>query len=166
MNIGQASKASGVNAKMIRYYERIGLVRKAGRTESGYRVYSDIDVNSLRFIHRARAFGFPIERIRVLVGLWQGHQPSREVKRVALEHVAELDRRIAELTEMRDALGRLADACHGDHRPECPILRDLEGVERPPADGSRTSEPAARSGKRRGERGQSHLLDCRPMARA
>jgi MerR family transcriptional regulator, copper efflux regulator len=127
MNIGQASKASGVSAKMVRYYESIGLIPRAGRTEAGYRVYTDADVNTLRFIHRAREFGFPIERIRVLVDLWQGSQPSREVKRVALDHAAELERRIAELTAMRDALRDLADHCRGDHRPECPILRDLEG---------------------------------------
>jgi MerR family copper efflux transcriptional regulator len=127
MNIGQTAKESGVSAKMIRYYESIGLVRKAKRTEAGYRVYTDADVNTLRFIHRAREFGFPIERIRLLVSLWQDRHPSREVKRVAL------NRRIAELTAMRDTLQVLADACHGDHRPECPILRDLEGTSVPHA---------------------------------
>jgi MerR family transcriptional regulator, copper efflux regulator len=126
MNIGQASKNSGVNAKMIRYYERIGLIPEAERTEAGYRVYSDADVNTLRFIHRAREFGLSIERIRLLVNLWHGRHPSREVKRVALEHVMELNRRITELAEMRDALQRLADACRGDNRPDCPILHDLE----------------------------------------
>ena len=131
MNIGQAARASGVSAKMIRYYESIGLIPEAERTGAGYRVYSGADVNTLRFIHRARAFGFPIERIRALVALWQGRQPSREVKRVALEHAAELERRIAELSAMREALQELADSCHGDHRPECPILRDLEEHGRP-----------------------------------
>lgn len=126
MNIGQASKASGVHAKMIRYYERIGLIPKAGRTEAGYRVYTDAEVNTLRFIHRAREFGMPIERIRRLVSLWQGKRPSREVKEVALEQVAELERKVAELTAMRDALQHLAACCDGDHRPECPILRDFE----------------------------------------
>jgi MerR family copper efflux transcriptional regulator len=126
MNIGQAAQASGVSAKMIRYYERIGLIAAAERTPSGYRVYSDTDVNTLRFIHRARDFGFPIERIRVLVSLWQNRRPSREVKQVTLEHVAELDHRIAELIDMRNALRALAEACVGDHRPECPILHDLE----------------------------------------
>ena len=125
MNIGQAAKASGVSAKMIRYYESIGLIPRAGRSEAGYRLYTEADVNTLRFIHWAREFDFPIERIRVLVDLWQGGQPSREVKKLALEHVAELGQRIAELTAMRDALQDLADACHGDQRPECPILRDL-----------------------------------------
>lgn len=128
MNIGAVGQASGVSAKMIRYYESIGLIPAANRTEAGYRVYTDQDVNTLRFIHRARAFGFPIERIRLLVSLWQHRRPSREVKHVALDHVVELDRRIAELTAMRDALQMLADTCHGDHRPECPILHDLESA--------------------------------------
>jgi MerR family copper efflux transcriptional regulator len=128
MNIGTAAQASGVSAKMIRYYESIELIPEADRTKAGYRVYTDKDVNTLRFIHRAREFGFSIERIRVLVSLWQDRRPSREVKRFALDHVAELDRRIAELTAMRDALQILADTCHGDHRPECPILRDLESA--------------------------------------
>jgi MerR family copper efflux transcriptional regulator len=127
MTIGEAAKASGVSAKMIRYYESIGLIPQVERTESGYRLYTEADVNTLRFIHRAREFGFPIERIRLLVSLWQEHRPSREVKQVALEHRAELDHKIAELTAMRDALQALADACHGDSRPECPILRDLAG---------------------------------------
>src|SRR3954468_17707517 len=108
MNIGMAASASGVSAKMIRYYESIGLIPRAGRTEAGYRVYSDADVHTLRFIHRARAFGFSIERIRLLVGMWQGAKPSRQVKRVAVEHVADLDRRIAELSTMRDAVQQLA----------------------------------------------------------
>ena len=133
MNIGQAAKASGVSAKMIRYYESIGLVPAAERTQAGYRLYTDADVNTLRFIHRAREFGFPIERIRLLVSLWQGKRPSSEVKRVATEHVTELERRFAELAAMRDALQELADACRGDHRPECPILRDLEGARLPVA---------------------------------
>lgn len=150
MNIGQAASASGVSAKMIRYYESIGLVPEAGRTEAGYRIYTDSDVNTLRFIHRAREFGFPIERIRVLVGLWQGNRPSREVKLVALEHVTELDRRIAALAAMRDALRDLADTCQGDHRPECPILRGLEGNTHPAASPRRTLETTNRSGKQDG----------------
>ncbi len=128
MNIGQAAKASGVSAKMIRYYESIGLVPKAGRTEAGYRLYSAAEVNTLRFIRRARDLGLPIERIKLLVGLWQDRErSSADVKRVATEHVAELEAKIVELMAMRDTLQELADACHGDHRPECPILRDLEG---------------------------------------
>ena len=128
MNIGQAAKASHVSAKLIRYYESIGLIPKAGRSEAGYRVYADADVNTLRFIHRARQFGMPIERIRRLVSLWQGRRSSREVKQLAQEQVAELDQKIAELSAMRAALGELAAACDGDHRPECPILRDFEGA--------------------------------------
>jgi MerR family copper efflux transcriptional regulator len=128
MNIGQAALAAGVNAKAIRYYESIGLIRPAARTVAGYRVYTDADVATLRFIRRSRDFGIPVERIRVLVGLWQDRgRTSAEVKRVAQAHVSELDAKIAELTAMRNALQDLADACHGDERRECPILRDLEG---------------------------------------
>ncbi len=126
MNIGEAARVSGVSAKMIRYYESIGLIPRAGRSEAGYRRYLDTDVNTLRFIHRAREFGFPIERIRLLVSLWQGERPSRDVKQIALEQVAALERKIAELHAMRETLQRLADDCDGDHRPDCPILRDLE----------------------------------------
>ncbi|MBI0436001.1 Cu(I)-responsive transcriptional regulator [Roseomonas sp. KE0001] len=128
MNIGQASAASGVSTKMLRYYESIGLLPKAARTEAGYRVYSAKDVSTLRFIRRARDLGLSIERIKLLVGLWQDRErSSADVKVVAQQHVTELDARILELTAMRDTLQELADACHGDHRPECPILRDLEG---------------------------------------
>lgn len=127
MNIGQAAKASGVSAKMIRYYESIGLVPAAGRTEAGYRVYTDPDVNTLRFTHRARAFGMSFDRIRRLIGLWQGKHPSREVKQIALEQMADLEQKIAGLATMLDALQDLADACDGDHRPDCPILRDFAG---------------------------------------
>ena len=158
MNIGQAAKASGVSAKMIRYYESIGLIPPAGRTEAGYRRYGEADVNTLRFIHRAREFGFPIERIRVLVGLWQGGRPSREVKRVALEHTAELDRRIAALTAMRDALRGLAERCQGDHRPECPILRDLEGD-------LHSGAPAAQPGGRRPGEAPAALRDGQAASR-
>ena len=126
MNIGDAAKASGVSAKLIRYYESIGLIPEAGRTASGYRVYTAAEVNTLRFIKRARTLGFSIERIQHLVGLWQDKaRASSEVKHIALEHVTELEARIAEMQAMRDALRELADACHGDHRPDCPILRDL-----------------------------------------
>lgn len=138
MNIGQAAKASGVSAKMLRYYESIGLIPKAGRTDAGYRTYGEADVNTLRFVRRARDLGLPIERIRLLVGLWRDRdRSSGEVKRIATEHVAELRAKIAELAGMCAALQELADACHGDLRPECPILRDLEG-------GARIVAPAAR----------------------
>lgn len=126
MTIGDAAKASGVSAKLIRYYESIGLIPEAGRTASGYRVYTQTDVNVLRFIKRARTLGFGIERIQHLVGLWQDRSRcSSEVKRVALAHIEELEAKIAELRAMSDTLRELADACHGDDRPECPILRDL-----------------------------------------
>ena len=148
MNIGQAAAASGVSAKMLRYYESIGLVPKAGRTEAGYRTYGEAEVHTLRFIKRARDLGLPIERIRLLVGLWQDKdRSSADVKRIATEHVAELRTKIAELTGMCETLEHLAAACHGDHRPECPILRDLEGRGRAPATkraaaGRRTAEAA------------------------
>jgi MerR family transcriptional regulator, copper efflux regulator len=129
MNIGAASRASGVSAKMIRYYESIGLIPPTSRTDAGYRVYTESDVRRLRFIHRAREFGFPMERIRALIGLWQGGRPSREVKAIALAHLSELHAKIAELTAMADTVQHLADACHGDHRPDCPILRDLESAD-------------------------------------
>jgi len=132
MNIGQAAAASGVSAKMLRYYESIGLIPAAGRTEAGYRVYNGADVHTLRFIRRARDFGLSMERIRLLVSLWQDQKrPSREVKRIATEHVGELRAKIAELSLMCEALEELADACHGDQRPECPILRDFAGGRRP-----------------------------------
>jgi MerR family copper efflux transcriptional regulator len=127
MVIGEAALASGVSAKMVRYYEQIGLIPAAARTEGGYRVYSGAEVETLRFIRRARDLGLSIERIRVLVGLWQGGRPSREVKRVALAHVAELEARIAELSAMCGTLQALADACAGDDGVACPILEDLQG---------------------------------------
>ncbi|PWC31463.1 MerR family transcriptional regulator [Azospirillum sp. TSO35-2] len=126
MTIGDAAKASGVNAKLIRYYESIGLIPEAVRTASGYRVYSATDVNILRFVKRGRTLGFGIERIQKLVGLWNDRSRcSSEVKRIALQHIEELEAKITELQAMRDTLHDLADACHGDERPECPILKDL-----------------------------------------
>jgi MerR family copper efflux transcriptional regulator len=126
MNIGQAAKASGVSAKMLRYYESIGLLAKAGRTAAGYRVYSDRDVNTLRFIRRARDFGLPLERIKLLIGLWQDeNRASADVKQIALEHTAELRAKIDQLTRMCEALERLAISCDGGHRPECPILDQI-----------------------------------------
>jgi len=128
MNIGQAAKASGVSAKMIRYYESTGLIPKAVRSEAGYRHYSEADVHTLRFIRRARDLGFSIEQIRLLLRLWSDRQrSSAEVKAVALEHVAELKQRARQLNEMADALKHLASACEGDSRPECPIIKGLEG---------------------------------------
>jgi MerR family transcriptional regulator, copper efflux regulator len=129
MNIGEASEASGVSAKAIRYYESAGLIAPAGRSEGGYRVYTESDIRVLRFIRRARELGFSIERIRRLLDLWRDKgRASADVKRLALEHVGEIEAKIAELTAMRDAVQELVEACDGDQRPDCPILRDLEGL--------------------------------------
>lgn len=126
MNIGEAARASGVSAKMIRYYESVGLIPAAERSETGYRLYAPTDVNTLRFIGRARDFGMSMERIKLLVSLWQDrNRASRDVKRIALEHVGDLRARIAELTTVADVLQDLADACQGDHHPQCPILKDF-----------------------------------------
>ena len=126
MDIGRASKASGVSVKMIRHYEAIGLLPKAARTSANYRVYRESDVHTLRFIRRARALGFSIVDIKGLLGLWQDKsRSSASVKKIAGQHVAELNRRIAELSAMVASLEHLARHCHGDHRPDCPILDDL-----------------------------------------
>ncbi|NEX91571.1 Cu(I)-responsive transcriptional regulator [Caulobacter sp. 17J65-9] len=126
MNIGQASKASGVSTKMIRYYESIGLVRPADRTDSNYRSFGPREVNELRFIRRARNLGFSVEEIGKLLSLWRDRErPSREVKAIAQSHVADLDARIAEMQAMADTLRELARCCAGDERPDCPILADL-----------------------------------------
>jgi len=126
MNIGQAAAASGVSAKMIRYYESIGLLPAAARTDSGYRVYGGKELHVLRFIRRARKLGFSLDRTADLLSLWRDDgRASGDVKRIALAHVTELDERIRELTEMRDTLASLADCCHGDDRPDCPILQTL-----------------------------------------
>lgn len=127
-NIGQAAEATGVSAKMIRHYESIGLMPAADRTFSNYRIYSDNDIHTLRFIKRARTLGFSIKQIEALLGLWQERRrSSAQVKKLALQHVAELDQRIAEMQAMRDTLQGLATRCHGDERPDCPILEDLSG---------------------------------------
>ena len=127
MVIGEAARASGVSAKMVRYYESIGLVPTATRTGGGYRTYGTREVETLRFIRRARDLGLSMERIKLLVGLWHDRErPSREVKRIAQAHLSELRTKIADLSAMCATLEELADACHGDQRPECPILRDLE----------------------------------------
>ena len=130
MNIGQAARASGVSAKMIRYYEQSGLIPPAGRTGAGYRDYSDKDVHELRFIRRARDLGFASTEIVELLGLWRDRsRQSADVKRIAENHVAALQTKIRELQEMADTLAELAHCCHGDHRPDCPILDRLETPE-------------------------------------
>ena len=126
LNIGAAAKASGVSAKMIRHYEDIGLIPKAQRTLSGYRTYSDREVHTLRFIRQSRVLGFSIKQIETLLGLWQNRRrASATVKRLALEHVQELDAKIREMQAMKATLERLAEHCHGDDRPDCPILEEL-----------------------------------------
>ena len=127
-NIGQAAEASGVSAKMIRHYEESGFIPKAGRTVAGYRIYRDADVHVLRFIRRARDLGFSLQAIKELLALWTNRRrESADVKRMVQKHVNELDAKIAELQAMRRTLVDLAHHCHGDHRPECPILDDLSG---------------------------------------
>ncbi len=146
MNIGQAASASGVSAKMIRYYESIGLVQIAGRTDSGYRIYAQDDVQVLRFIHQARTLGFPIEQIRRLLALWLDRdRASAEVKAIAAQHIADLDARIAELVEMRDKLAYLARHCAGDNRPACPILDEIGGGEVAGSKPCAMGSPAART---------------------
>lgn len=126
MNIGQVAKASGVSAKMIRYYESIGLIATADRTEAGYRQYSENDLHTLGFIRRARDLGFSLERIKTLLGLWQDRsRQSAEVKKLAGSYIAELDAQIAKMMLIRQQLAHLAQACHGDTRPDCPILDQL-----------------------------------------
>ena len=126
MNIGQAASATGVSAKMIRYYESIALIPPGKRTDAGYRLFSENDLHTLRFVKRARLLGFSLDQIRELLSLWQNKErASADVKTIAMGHVAQLNQRIAELTEMRDTLQTLASCCHGDHRPDCPILQSL-----------------------------------------
>ena len=127
LNIGEAAAASGVSAKSIRHYEESGLIPPANRTFANYRLYSQKDIHTLRFIRSARALGFSIADIGKLLDLWQDQgRKSIEVKKLALTHVAELDQRIAEMERMRDTLRELARNCHGDTRPDCPILKGLE----------------------------------------
>ena len=128
MNIGEASNATGVSAKMIRYYESIGLIRAPLRTDSNYRVYSDDAVHVLRFVKRARTLGFSVEETSTLLGLWQDKtRASAEVKEIATGHIAALETKIAELQGMVKTLSHLAHCCGGNNRPDCPILDDLAG---------------------------------------
>ena len=131
LNIGDAAKASGVSAKMIRHYESLGLLREAQRTAAGYRIYDETDVHSLRFIRRARDLGFSMREVEQLLGLWRNRRrASADVRKVAQQHIVDLDRRIAELQEMRRTLEHLVHHCRGDQRPDCPILDDLAETER------------------------------------
>lgn len=126
LNIGEAAARSGVSVKMARHYESLGLLPQVARTEAGYRQYTDKEVHTLRFIRRARSLGFSMPEIAELLKLWQDHRrASASVKRIALTHVADLERRIQEMEAMKRTLARLASCCHGDHRPDCPILDEL-----------------------------------------
>lgn len=134
MKIGEAAERSGVSAKMIRYYESIGLLAPAPRRENSYRDFDDRDVHDLRFIRRARSLGFSVEEITRLLALWRDKsRPSRNVKEIASAHIEALTKRIAELQSMVSTLQHLSHHCHGDHRPDCPILEDL-GREPPAAE--------------------------------
>ena len=129
MNIGSASAASGVNAKMIRHYEEIGLLRPAARRANAYRDYGEGDIRELRFIGRARRLGFSIPEIGKLLALWRDKaRPSREVRDIARAHLVDLEQRIFEMQARARALGDLVSCCHGDERPDCPILEGLEGT--------------------------------------
>jgi MerR family copper efflux transcriptional regulator len=146
-NISSAAKASGVSAKMIRYYEQLGIVPRAQRTLSNYRSYSQSDVHTLQFVRQARDLGFSLTQIQALVALWQDRRrPSRKVKELAQAHIEELDARIHELENMKRTLQTLAAHCHGDERPECPIL---QGLETPTAHPKRKTGFAAGSIKQR-----------------
>ena len=128
MKIGDVSAASGISERMIRHYEKIGIVPPAARRDSGYRDYDEREVRTLQFIRRARDLGFSIEEIRQLLGLWQDRgRASADVKALALSRADELRRKERELRDMRRALEHLAASCHGDDRPDCPILGGLEG---------------------------------------
>lgn len=128
MNIGEASKGAGVSAKMIRHYESVGLLPQARRTDSGYRQYAAGDIHTLRFIRHGRDLGFSIPEIAELVGLWQNRgRPSRQVKALAQAHIKELEQKAEEILAMKSALEHLVQCCHGDDRPDCPILDGLAG---------------------------------------
>lgn len=127
-NIGEAARASGVSAKMIRHYEDTGVVPAPPRTAAGYRLYREADVHTLRFVHRARELGFPVKEIKELIGLWTDRRrTSADVQKVAKRHLAGLERRIRQMEAMRGTLHHLVHACRGDDRPDCPILDDLAG---------------------------------------
>jgi Cu(I)-responsive transcriptional regulator len=128
MNIGEAARQSGVSAKMIRHYESLRLLPKVARSEAGYRQYDEAAIHTLRFIRRARDLGFGMKEIDELLKLWRNRRrASAEVKRIALGHAGDLQRRIDEMQAMKRTLEHLAHCCHGDERPDCPILDDLAG---------------------------------------
>lgn len=145
MNIGQASKVSGVNQKMIRYYESIGLIEGVGRSANGYRTYTENDIHMLAFIRRARHLGFSIEQIQTLVALWSDKdRSSSKVKAIAQGHIAALQTRIEELASMQRTLEHLVSCCAGDDRPDCPIIDDLSASVAAPAKPKHTRNNGAR----------------------
>ena len=157
MNIGEAAKASGVSAKMIRHYESVGLFPEAARTDSGYRQYGDKEISTLRFIRQSRDLGFSIEQIRELLGLWQNRKrPSRQVKALAQAHIEELDEKLKEIQAMKATLEHLVNCCHGDDRPDCPIIETLA------ADGLDVVRP----GKSEGHGAKAGLRPGRPARAA
>lgn len=128
MNIGEAAKRTGLPAKTIRYYEDVGLIEPAARTENGYRNYGERDLHTMRFVQRARSLGFTVDDCRGLIALYGDRdRASADVKSLALDRIAEIDRKITELHGLRDTLSELAEKCHGDDRPDCPILDGLAG---------------------------------------
>ena len=139
--ISAAARCAGLPVKTVRYYANIGLVEPTGRSAAGYRLYSQADVAKLEFVGRARRYSFSIEQCRDLLDLYEdAARPSAEVKRITLEKVAEIDDRIAELYTLRDELLRLAKTCHGDARPDCPIIGELAGARPPVTDGQPRDE--------------------------
>lgn len=133
MNIGEAAARSQISAKMIRYYESVGLIKPAARTAAGYRDYAQSDVETLRFVQRARMLGFSVKEIGDLLALWSDRsRASAEVKAIARRHIDDIDRRVAEMQSMRATLATLVACCAGDERPDCPILDDLAGGAQPP----------------------------------
>jgi Cu(I)-responsive transcriptional regulator len=128
MNIGRLSGLTGITAKTIRYYESIGLIPEPPRTPGGYRDFGETDVETLRFVSKARLLGFPLKDVTELVSLWQDRdRSSAEVKALTERHIAEIEQRIGELESVRRTLLDLSRRCHGDARPDCPILDDLAG---------------------------------------
>jgi MerR family copper efflux transcriptional regulator len=153
MNIGEAAKASGVSAKMIRHYETVGLFPEPHRTDSGYRQYTEKEVHALRFIRQARDLGFSLEQIGELLALWQNkRRSSRQVKALAEAHIQELEKKLQDIQSMKATLEHLAHCCHGDDRPDCPILETLSrqgSALAPPASNGGSATRGLRSGKGR-----------------
>jgi Cu(I)-responsive transcriptional regulator len=160
MSIGEAAQAAGVTAKMIRHYEGLGLIAEASRTDAGYRQYTERDVTVLHFIRQSRSMGFSIKQIAQLLGMWADtNRQSREVKDLAREHIAELDRKMAEMAQMKASLERIAAGCQGDDQAHCPILSQLSGdaAAQPPA----APEPkASRRRSRTGDRPVTKQPEC------